>query len=46
MAEKIEICEMPDDMKDEAIREASNAAEAAHSEKDISKAIKKYFDNK
>jgi len=46
MAEKIEVCEMPDDMRDDAIREASNAAEHKDSEKEISKAIKKYFDNK
>jgi dynein light chain LC8-type len=46
MAEKIEICEMIDDMRDDAIREAGNAAEHKDSEKEISKAVKKYFDNK
>ncbi|OMJ67617.1 hypothetical protein SteCoe_35166 [Stentor coeruleus] len=46
MAERIEICEMADDMRDDAIREASMAAEHKDSEKEISKAIKKYFDSK
>ena len=46
MAERIIVCEMSDNMRDEAIKEASVAAEKEASEKDISRAVKNYFDNK
>lgn len=37
---------MTDDMRDDAIKEARHAAEQKESEKEISRAIKKFFDNK
>ncbi|CAG9334976.1 unnamed protein product [Blepharisma stoltei] len=46
MAERIIVCEMTDDMRDDAIKEARIAAEQKESEKEISQAIKKFFDNK
>jgi len=46
MAERIIVCEMPDNMRDDAIKEASIAAEKEINEKDISRAVKNYFDNK
>lgn len=46
MAERIIVCEMSDTMRDDAIKEASFAAEKESSEKDISRAVKNYFDNK
>lgn len=46
MPERVIICEMSDDMRDDAIKEARSAAEHRDNEKDISLAIKTYFDNK
>jgi len=46
MAEQIVVCEMTDEMKDDAVREARVAAEQKESEKDVSLAIKNYFNNK
>jgi dynein light chain LC8-type len=46
MAERIIVCEMTDEMRDDAIKEASIAAETKDSEVEISRAIKSLFDNK
>jgi dynein light chain LC8-type len=39
-------CEMPDEMRADAIKEANSAAEHRDSEKEISRAIKQFFDAK
>jgi dynein light chain LC8-type len=46
MAERIIICEMTEEMRDEAVKEAGLAAETKDSEIEISNAIKQVFDNK
>mmetsp|Transcript_10517 Transcript_10517/g.20205 ORF Transcript_10517/g.20205 Transcript_10517/m.20205 type:complete len:87 (-) Transcript_10517:5837-6097(-) len=46
MAQRVISCEMSDEMRAEAIKEANTAAEHRDSEKEISRAIKQYFDNK
>ena len=46
MAERIIICEMTEEMKEDAVKESRQAAEKNGSEKDVSLAVKKFFDNK
>ena len=46
MAERIVICEMSEEMRDDAVAQARQAAEQKESEKDVSLAVKKFFDNK
>jgi hypothetical protein len=46
MAERIVVCEMTEEMRDEAINQAGVAAESKGSEIEIANAIKQVFDNK
>ena len=46
MAERIVVCEMTDEMRDEALLQAGMAAESNLSEVEISNIIKTVFDSK